>query len=102
MSFYTQLQTFINQARSTPMSHKTKGIYSKTYNGLTVDVSFGNGRHAKVPYITFLGPGQETKKGIYPAYLYYKKHDLLILAYGISEGNVPADNWILPSNSEFC
>ena len=43
------------------------------------------GTPTHVPWISLLGPGMSTSNGYYPVYLYYKKEQVLILAYGISE-----------------
>src|SRR5690606_3196322 len=37
--------------------------------------------------------------GIYPVYLFYKKHQLLILAYGVSETQTPNNEWENPKES---
>jgi 5-methylcytosine-specific restriction enzyme B len=67
--------------------------YPGTYQGLRMKVSFGQGNYAKVPWIAITGYGQEVQKGIYPVLLYYKFSGVLILAYGISETNVPDIEW---------
>jgi 5-methylcytosine-specific restriction protein B len=67
----------------------------KEINGLKVEVSFGKGRASGIPWISFLGNGQTTKNGIYPVYLYYKTENILILAYGVSETNIPNNKWEL-------
>lgn len=67
--------------------------YPSAYRGLRMKVSFGQGNYAKVPWIAFTGFGQEVQKGIYPVLLYYKSSGVLILAYGISETNVPDIKW---------
>lgn len=92
-SYYPELNRFINQAQQ-EKSLKTKH-YQKSYNGLNVKVSFGQGDFAKIPWISFLGGNQVTSNGIYPVYLYFKSIDKLILAYGISETNVPKQKWRL-------
>jgi 5-methylcytosine-specific restriction protein B len=92
LSFYDQLITFINQANTDSL--KTSS-YLKSYFNLNVKVSFGQGVSANVPWISFLGEGVSTSEGIYPVYLYYKKQNLLILAYGISETSKPKQNWTL-------
>lgn len=65
------------------------------YNGLRVKVSFGKGNVAKVPWIAFLGKNQKTSDGIYPVYLLYKKYQMLLLAYGVSETLPPVQSWNL-------
>jgi 5-methylcytosine-specific restriction protein B len=34
-----------------------------------------------------------SSNGYYPVYLFYKKENILVLAYGISETVVPEDTW---------
>jgi len=90
MGFNNQLRQFLKQAETDNL--KTKH-YESEYNGLEVKVSFGQGNTAKIPWISFLKEPNQTSKGIYPVYLYYKEFDLLILAYGISETNLPDQTW---------
>jgi 5-methylcytosine-specific restriction enzyme B len=63
------------------------------YKELDVDLSFGAGRATGVPWIAYLGYGQKTKEGVYPVFLYFKKQQELVLAYGVSETNAPKLNW---------
>ena len=42
--------------------------YPKEYRGLKVNVSFGMGNFAKVPWVSFTGYDQTTSKGIYPVF----------------------------------
>ena len=67
--------------------------YPRAYQELKMKVSFGQGNYAKVPWIAFTGYGQEVQKGIYPVLPYYKSSGVLVLAYGISETNVPDIEW---------
>jgi len=85
------LNKFIKQADE-QTSQKTKD-YPKHFCNLDVNVSFGQTRFAKVPWISFLGYGQKTQEGIYPVYLYYKEIKVLVLAYGISVKNPPSKQW---------
>mgnify|MGYP000944160042 FL=1 len=84
------LGCFIKQAHTS--DQKTKH-YLKAFDGLKVDISFGQGNNAHVPWISFLANGNTTSDGIYPVFLFYKKYDTLILAYGISEKNKPHIEW---------
>jgi len=68
-------------------------IYPESIYNLDVKVSFGMGTPTHVPWISFLGPGLSTNNGYYPVYLYYKKVNTLILAYGISETTPFEDPW---------
>lgn len=90
MGFHKQLIEFISQAKTDNL--KTKHFNSKFLN-TKVKVSFGQGNAARIPWISFLIEPNKTSDGIYPVYLYYKDYDLLILAYGISETNVPIQDW---------
>ncbi len=89
-NFSKQLLAFIEQAKTGNL--KTKH-FANSYNGTIVKVSFGQGAAAKVPWISFLKKPNTTSNGIYPVYLFYKKVNKLILAYGISETNRPVKNW---------
>jgi 5-methylcytosine-specific restriction protein B len=91
------LKKFLQQA-DTADDLSTKD-YPKSYRGLRVSVSFGKGNVARIPWISFLGPEQETANGIYPVYLYYREAGLLILAYGISETSKPMRIWDLPADA---
>ncbi len=82
MNYYPELMRFLKQAKTTDQSYKS---YQNIYDGLKVKAKFGQGALAEVPWIAFLNDIDTVQSGIYPVYLYYKKHDLLILAYGVSE-----------------
>ncbi len=90
MSYYDQLIRFLEQAKTSNL--KTKH-FDPLYKGLNVKVSFGQGNTARIPWISFLKKPNTTSDGIYPVYLYYKDFEILILAYGISETNVPTEKW---------
>ena len=77
------IDKFLQQTKTTNL--KTKDLYPDLINDLDVKVSFGMGTPTHVPWISTLGPGMSTSNGYYPVYLYYKKENILILAYGISE-----------------
>ena len=83
-------EQFIEDAKSG--NQKTKH-YPKTYKGLKVKASFGQGALAKVPWIAFLKDGEEVQKGIYPVLLLYKELNCLVLSYGISKTNPPESSW---------
>lgn len=99
MSFFQELKKFLDLAKiqkpglATVNVEKFNKERQKTYNGLTVDVSFGKGRATFIPWITFLASGQSTTNGIYPVFLYYKEHNTLILSYGVSETTPPQIKW---------
>ncbi len=87
-----QLNNFLVQANSKNL--KTKS-YPNSWMDLKMKVSFGQGNSARVPWISFLGSGMTTSKGIYPVYLYYKELKTLILAFGISETEEFGIEWPL-------
>ena len=97
MGFYCQLKQFLAQAETGNLKRKH---YASEYLGTTVKVSFGQGGIAKVPWISFLKPPNTTSEGIYPVYLYYKEYGVLILAYGVSETNVPTLNWSIVDSAQ--
>ncbi len=92
------LKKFIQQADEG--ASLTTRDYPKTYCGLDVNVSFGQGNFSKVPWISFLGYGQKTQNGIYPVYLYYKTIKVLVLAYGVSTTNEPEVVWKFHDHKE--
>ena len=68
----------------------------KFYNGLNVEASVGIGRATSIPWISFTGYNQKTSNGIYPVILFYRENKILIVAFGISATNKPAELWSLP------
>lgn len=91
------LVKFLEQAKGNSLQTKD---YIRYFDDLQVKVSFGMARLARVPWISFLAQGQKTSNGIYPVYLFYKKYNILVLAYGVSEGTVPVVTWNLDTNVE--
>ena len=67
--------------------------YPKEFLDLRMKVSFGQGVPARVTWISFLAPEMRTSEGFYPVYLFYKKENKLILAYGISETSEAKSSW---------
>lgn len=96
-SFTEDIKKFLQQARNKDL--KKKG-YTKEFQGLEVNVSFGQGYPAKIPWISFLYKGQKTSNGIYPVYLLFKDYNKLILAYCISETKKPKLQWKLGKDVE--
>lgn len=94
MEYFEELVRFIAQSGTGDL--KT-AHFKNEYAGLKVKVSFGKGNPARVTWISFLAEGQQISNGIYPFYLYYKKQNILILAYGISETISPESSWKLKS-----
>ena len=90
MNYFPELNKFLSQAKTSELG--TSG-YLKTFQELTVKVSFGQGNQAKIPWIAFLNSVDKVQNGIYPVYLFYKDKHLLILAFGISETNPPGRKW---------
>lgn len=83
---------FLNRANNDP-NNLTKKDFIEEFNGLQIDVGFGKGNQATIPWIALLGDGQRVSHGIYPVYLYYKQQQTLILAYGVSETHPPSIQW---------
>ncbi len=73
-------------------SHATDH-YPAFYSGLKLKVGFGIGRTTKIPWISFLGKDQTPQDGIFPVYYFFKENHRIILAYGISEENIPKRRW---------
>ncbi|RAU81959.1 McrB family protein [Pontibacter arcticus] len=94
-SFFERLISFLKQAQSNEL--KTKS-FRGDYQNLKVEVSFGKGNVARIPWIAFLRNDQSVSNGIYPVYLYYKDLDILVLAYGVSETQVSIHSWNLDSS----
>jgi 5-methylcytosine-specific restriction protein B len=90
---------FLNFSNEQEKGKGVKGLidfskkYVKQYRDLKVDFSVGKGRATHIPWVTFLGKDQKTQNGIYPAFLYYKEQNILILAYGVSVTNSPGKKW---------
>ena len=82
-----------------------KQSLKRTYRGLSVKASIGNGNLSCIPWISYLADGQKTINGIYPVLLFYGTHEFkekldipnntrkIILAFGISATNAPAISW---------
>jgi len=85
------INRFIQQADKA--KDLSAGHYPKSFCGLKVKVSFGQGNFARIPWISLLGLDQKTQKGIYPGFLYYKSNRVLLLTYGISETTQPEIEW---------
>ena len=95
------IDNFLKQSQTDNL--KTKGLQPVLVDDLDVKVSFGMGAPTHVPWISTLGPGMSTSNGYYPVYLYYKKENILILAYGISETVEYEEPWtreIVESNQK--
>ena len=84
------LNSFILQSKTDNLKWSS---YPKEYLDLNMKVSFGQGVPARVSWISFLAPEMQTSNGFYPVYLFYKKENKLILAYGISETSEYPQTW---------
>ena len=93
MNFSEQLIKFLAQSKSGELT--TSG-YISHYEDLKVKFGFGQGNQARITWIAFLGEEHTVANGIYPVYLFFKKNNLLILAYGVSETHRPAHDWSIP------
>jgi 5-methylcytosine-specific restriction enzyme B len=89
-SFFEQTETDNIKTSNFPANH----------SGLKLQVGFGIGKVAKIPWITFLGENQNPQNGIFPVYYFFKEHHKLMLAYGISETEKPNGNWLLGPRTE--
>ncbi len=89
---YKIINQFLEQAKTENLKISA---YPKKNEELKINVSFGQGYPARIPWISFTIEPNTTSNGIYPVYLYYKSIGKLILAYGISESNKPNLNWNL-------
>ena len=104
--FHIEPKDFFAKLLGAFLSQATEGVslavsdYSKEYRGLRVNVSFGKGNLARVPWISFTAYGQTTSGGIYPVVLYFKSRSLLVIARGVSETSEAKAAWRADSESE--
>jgi 5-methylcytosine-specific restriction protein B len=84
------LTTFLNQVED---NDRTTNHYPSFFSGLQLRVGFGIGKTAKIPWIAFLGHNQTPTDWIFPVFYYFKEYRRIILAYGISEENIPKLKW---------
>jgi len=89
-NFSQTLNLFINQAQKDDLRTAS---YPREWADLRMRISFGMGAPARVPWVAFLAPEMHVSRGFYPVYLYYKKLNTLILAYGISETEEFSQSW---------
>ncbi len=87
---YPHFKMFFDQVASENMH---TGHFQREFKDLTVKIGFGQGVPTFVPWIAFLAPGHNVKKGIYPGILFYKKLNLLLVNYCVSATNPPPVNW---------
>ncbi len=81
---------FLEQSKSDELA--VRG-YPEAYRGLKVDVSFGKGNRARIPWIAFLAQGESVSRGVYPVLLLFREQGVLALCYGVSETNSPDRAW---------
>ena len=99
LGFHIEIKDFIRDLISTFLKQADEETnlavaeYPNEYRGLGVNVSFGKGNFARIPWVSFTGYEQTTQDGIYPVVLYYKSVDQLVVAYGLSETNKPKEKW---------
>jgi len=87
------LKTFFDQVES---NDHTTSQYPATYQDLELNVGFGFGKPANIPWLIFLAKDQSPQYGIFPALYYFRKYHKLVLAYGISEAKRPQISWRAP------
>ncbi len=97
MNVAIDVATFIKQSRTEDLRAR---FYARKYQGLAVEIDFGQVSDTRIPWMSFLYKGQKTSHGIYPVYLLFKEYDKLILAYCISETNKPELSWNLNGELE--
>jgi len=91
------LTTFFAQTKTDNLA---TSIYPPFYSGLKLKVGFGVGNVARIPWVAFLGKDQKVMNGIFPVYYFFKEHQRLILAYGISESEKPDKRWLVSPRIE--
>lgn len=84
------LKQFLEQAETNDL---TRANYPKEHKGLRLQVSFGKGSPAKIPWIAFTDENNTIQNGIYPTFLYYRHLKKIVLAYGISVPNASLQAW---------
>lgn len=88
--FVEVIKRFLAQTQTGDLGKKG---YPGSYQNLELKVGFGVGLATKIPWIGLIKPPNKITSGIYPIYLYYKIHEVLVLAYGISEAERPEAVW---------
>jgi hypothetical protein len=87
------IRDLVEKFLAQPTNDLTTKQYEKSYRGLQIRVSFGQGASARVPWIALIASGQKVSDGMYPVVLNYRDAKLLIVAYGMSEENDAAGSW---------
>ena len=84
------LKKFILQSQTNNL--KTSE-YPKEFLDFDMKVSFGMGTPAKISWLSIHNQEIRSTKGINCVYQYYKKENILVLAYGIMENFLDGDTW---------
>uniref|UniRef100_UPI004049749B MrcB family domain-containing protein n=1 Tax=Gelidibacter sp. TaxID=2018083 RepID=UPI004049749B len=84
------IKQFIVQSKT---SNLKTSSYPKTFKGLNLKVSFGQGVPARIPWIGLSKSPNTISKGIYPVFLFYKEFNKLVLAFGLSETEKSEFSW---------
>ena len=90
LDFVEVIRKFLTQTQTENLQKKG---YPGSYQNLELKVGFGVGLATKIPWIGLIKPPNKITSGIYPVYLYYKIHNVLILAYGVSEAERSESKW---------
>lgn len=85
-----ELQRFFDQI---PTGDLKKKHYADHIGRAELQVSFGVGNQALVPWLALTRPGVDIKKGVYPCLLYFRGIQRLILTYCISETEDAGQAW---------
>ena len=85
-----ELQRFFDQI---PTGDLKKKHYANHIGRAELQVSFGVGNQALVPWLALTRPGVDIKKGVYPCLLYFRGIQRLILTYCISETEDSREAW---------
>lgn len=67
--------------------------YPKTYKEYYLDISFGQGSKAKIPWIGFDLNEKDKSTGLFINYLYFREEKKLALVFGIKEEREPTASW---------
>jgi 5-methylcytosine-specific restriction protein B len=89
-----------NFFEQTETDNLTASHYPAFFSALKLKAGFGRGAAAKIPWVAFLGKDQKVMNGIFPVYYFFKEDQRLVLAYGISEAEIPNKNWNIPSGTK--
>jgi 5-methylcytosine-specific restriction protein B len=96
-NFFHIIEQFLKQVDRNDLS---RSGFPRSFRGLKLQVSFGIGDMANVPWIAILNNWNAITEGIYPIYLYFRHQNKLILAYGKSETNSPKVDWTLNDSTK--